>query len=82
MVQKLSMPAFDESSHIIIQENLLKIAVMTDGIQFCDKPSYSYFKEKLLTCLKVCKDQRAAKVDSDTIKTAVKEETSIDIVRK
>ena len=81
MVQKLSMPCLDESDHIIVQENLLKIAVMTEGIQFYDKPSYSYFKEKLQKCLTVCKDQQAAKAASNPIITPAKKQTGVGTFR-
>lgn len=76
MVEKLKMPCFEDTEHIMIQENLFKIAVMTEGIQFEDKPSYSYFKEKLSKCLIVCKDQQAAKAANDRIITPAKKETN------
>ena len=76
MAEGLNMPCFEDTEHIMIQEKLFKLAVMTEGIQFKDKPSYSYFKEKLSKCLIICKDQQAAKSANLEIIPPAKKETN------
>ena len=60
MVEMLNLTCFENAEQKIIKTNLLKIARMTERIKYEDKPVYSYIKEKLINCVKVCKDQEAA----------------------